>query len=143
GEEDRVDQPLTVAELAREHALDDKALMKKYRNKVLTITGKINSKLPPNDLFLESGNTDQLLTVQCRLHRHHFDDLDAGPDFRIRGLCTGMTNTKTLRLDSCEPIDTVRNKDPRTITAEYLPHKPGRTQTYDVATYPALDNTAP
>jgi hypothetical protein len=133
GTEERVEQAFSVSQLAREVAGDGEALGKKYRYKVLTVSGRVLRKVPPQGVILESDNTDQLLNVSCGFTKHAFKDLEEGPQLCVRGLCTGMQGPRTLRLDDCESFDPTGKADRRRLTADYLPHKPGRTLTYDVA----------
>jgi hypothetical protein len=58
---------LTVTQLGKEWKADDKALVK-YRNRVLTVTGRL-AKKTPGQLILESPETDKPLLVSCRFGR--------------------------------------------------------------------------
>jgi hypothetical protein len=134
GSEEIVESPVSVTQLGKELATDVMA-MDKYVNKVVIVSGKLQRKAPPQMLVLESGDTDQVLKVQCLFVKHDFADLGNAPEFRIRGFCTGLLDAKTLRLDNCETYDPSKSKDPRRITAEFLPHIPDRVLTYDVAMF--------
>jgi hypothetical protein len=135
GSEIQVAGPLTLGGLGKEWAADPQALAKQYRNKVLTVSGKLLQR-EASQLVLTSGATDQPLQVRCFLDRSDYESykgVKIGADIRIRGRCSGLTE-KILRLDSCQDPDAVR--DPRRVTLDYFPHQPGRQLTYDIATYP-------
>jgi hypothetical protein len=140
--EERIDSPLTITAIAKDLAADARALDKKYRNRVLTLSGKLAGR-GPNVLVLESGDTDQTLKVRCLFARHHFLDLADAPHFRIRGLCTGMLDPHTIRLDNCETIDPTGTRDPHRLTVDYLPHTPGKSLIYDFAAWPANGKGVP
>jgi hypothetical protein len=136
GAEPQVAEPLTLAQLNQEWAADPKALEKKYRNKVLTVSGRVLEKTPSQSvLVLVSGDTAHPLKVRCLFDRGAFEDLGAGPELRVRGRFTGVLPGSVLRLDSCRPADATP-RDHGRLTADYLPHRPGRQLTYDVAEYP-------
>jgi hypothetical protein len=133
GTEERLDSPLPIAQLAREFTGDGKALEKKYRYKLLTVSGRVRKKVFPQGLVLESENTDQTLQVSCWFGKHAFTTLDEPKELTVRGLCTGLQDAHTLRLDDCEPLDPAGKADRRRLTADFLPHKPGRVLTFDLA----------
>src|SRR5262249_13130862 len=80
-------------------------------------------------------DTDGALKTACFFSRHNFLKLGEGPEFRVRGVCTGMFDARTLRLDDCEVIDAEESREVVRLTPDYLPHTPGLAQTYDLATY--------
>jgi len=142
GMEDFITSPVSVLQLSKELALDTKAI-DRYRNKIIIVSGKLHQKFPPTSLILESGDTDQVLKVQCVFGRRNFGDLENATEYRIRGLCTGWLDAKTIRLDDCESFDPAKNKDSRRLTAEFLPHVPDRVLTYDLAVFPLAPGTTP
>jgi hypothetical protein len=141
GREPFYEAPLTMSQLAKEVAADPKAL-DRYRNKLIVVAGKMHMKYPPQTLVLESGNTDQALKLNCLFAPHVFTELNRGPDFRIRGYCSGVIEGQMLRLDNCEPVDDSKISDPRRLNADYLPHVPDRSLTYDIALFPTTTNGA-
>jgi hypothetical protein len=135
GAEAQVAEPLSVAQLHQEWAADPKGLEKKYRNKVLVVTGQLLQKEPRLALVLASGDTAHPLRLRCLFDRESFEDLGDGPEFRVRGRFTAMVGGSMMRLDSCRSADAVP-RDARRVTADYLPHRPGQQLTYDVAEFP-------
>jgi hypothetical protein len=135
GSEERLDVPLTATQLARDCTADRQAV-EKYRGRVLTVWGRLQERSRYGRLLLEGDDTDKAFRILCRFSGHHFRQVGDGAMLRVRGLCTGMSDGATLRLENCEPFDPVV-KDPRRLTADYLPHVPGRVLTYDVAAWPA------
>jgi hypothetical protein len=136
GAEAQVAEPLSVAQLHQEWAADPKALEKKYRNKVLTVSGQVSQKDPRQSaLVLMSGDTAQPLRLRCLFDRESFADLGAGPEVRVRGRFTGLVGGSVMRLDSCRLADPAP-RDAHRITADYLPHRPGQQLTYDLAEFP-------
>jgi hypothetical protein len=134
GAEERLETTVPLAQLAREFTADAKSSETKYRNKVMTVSGRVLRKVLPQGLILESENTDQTLQVSCWFGKHAFNSLEDGQrELTVRGLCTGMQDARTLRLDDCEPFDPAGKPDRRRLTADFLPHKPGRALTYDLA----------
>jgi hypothetical protein len=49
-----------------------------------------------------------------------------------------MVNANTLRLDSCRVLSPLTHAEARRLTADYLPHTPGRALVYDVAVFPLI-----
>jgi hypothetical protein len=139
GGEEKLSAPVALADLAREACLGHKATEKKYLHKVVTVVGKPQTKVPPRQLFLESGRTDQQLRVLCVFAKRQFAELDEAAEFRVRGFCTGFADSRTLRLDNCELVDSAGSSDIRKITADFLPHTPGASFTFDVATAATSD----
>jgi hypothetical protein len=136
------EKPIPVAELGRELKADPGAFATKYRHRVLTVKGRLLRKEKgPRAVMLEGTETDQDLQVRCLFGKQAFEDLEEGPDLSVRGLCTALEGG-TLRLDDCEALGP-RRKDPRRLTAEYLPHEPGRSLTYDAALFPLVGRKAP
>ena len=143
GAEESVEGTLTVSALSAELVADPAALAEKYRNKILTVSGKLLSREPLNAaLLLESGDTDQPLRVRCHFARHHFEDAGEHPAYTVRGRCSGLLERHTLRLDNCEALDADGQRDPRRLTADFLPHTPGQSLTYDVAVFSPLSTKA-
>jgi hypothetical protein len=132
GKEERIEAPLSVPQLAVEFARDPKSL-DKYRNKVITLLSSPGRKVPSRGLLLESPQTDHTLKVLCRFERNVYALLDENTDLPIRGLCTGMENTQTLRIDNCELVVPPSAKNALRLTADFLPHKKGTVLTYDLA----------
>jgi hypothetical protein len=133
GEEQRIDNPLTVKQIAKEFANQGAAFAEKYRNRVIILTGKPQPGSNKQSLILESEDTDHSLRVECRFSIGSHQRLDQRSVYRIRGRCAGMANPKTLRLDNCELDEPVR-KGPK-LTADFLPHTQGRTLTFDIAVF--------
>jgi hypothetical protein len=142
GEETRVAEALSLPQLNKDVAADAQAADKKYRNKVVTVSGKLLSRANDGTLVLISGNTDEPLKVSCRFTAQVFAELKDRKDYAIRGRWTGVEKAQgaqraqTVRLESCESADPSAVRDPRRITPDYLPHRDGRELTYDVADYP-------
>jgi hypothetical protein len=131
GAEPRIDKPLRAKQIAKEFADRGAAFADSYRNHLVILTGKLQPGPRKQTLMLESGDTDQALRIECYFSKTALPALDKRPDWRIRGRCAGMSKPKTLRLDNCE-IDEPLTKEPR-LVADFLPHTPGRTFTFDVA----------
>jgi hypothetical protein len=143
GTEPKVDATLTVAQLEQELRSNPEALEKKYRNKIIILSGVAPTLLPSRLLHLQSGNTDNTLEVYCAFTRHNLSSMGEGPNFVVQGLCTGLqAGRKTLRLENCEPFDPAA-KDPRRLTADYLPHRPGQSLNYDVVVFSRQGTRAP
>jgi len=129
-------EPVSLAGLGKEWAADPGALEKKYRNKIVTVSGKLLLQ-ERSELVLVSGATDQPLQVRCFFDRDSYESykgVKVGAEVRARGRCTGLAG-QVLRLDSCRDPDAVA-RDPRRVTVDYLPHRPYRQLTYDIAAYP-------
>jgi hypothetical protein len=136
GAETQVAEVMSLARLGNEWTADPKAMEKKYRNRVLTVSGRLVQKEPAQSaLVLASGETDQPLRLRCLFDRDSFGDLGAGPEFRVRGRFTGLAGGSVLRLDSCRPADAAP-RDLHRLTADFLPHRPGRQLIYDLAEFP-------
>ncbi len=133
GAEPRVEGTLTVARLNAELAADPAA--PKYRNKVVTVTGKL-AQQGDTELVLRSGNTDEPLKVVCVFTRQNFEDLRPRTEYAIRGRWVGLDDEKRLRLVCCESADPAAARDRRRVTPDYLPHRAERQLTYDVAEFP-------
>jgi hypothetical protein len=137
GAEPLVAEPLPLARLNKEWATDPKALEKKYLNRVLPLSGKVLQRIPGQSLLvLISGETDHPLQVRCFFHSDDFRELSDDMEMRIRGRFTKVVGASVLRLDSCQSADSPGTRDPRRVTADYLPHQPGRQLTYDLAEHP-------
>jgi hypothetical protein len=138
GTQERTESPVALSDLAREVAAGRGAVDKKYRNCFLAVSGKIVTRnLGDNVVELRSGETDQSFKVRCQFSKRNFGDLTPSIDQAIRGLCTGLSDDgATLTLENCEPFGPGGRRDPRPLTADYLPYHVGRNLTYDVATYP-------
>ncbi|HZV05949.1 MAG TPA: hypothetical protein VE999_12795 [Gemmataceae bacterium] len=143
GQEETIDTPLTIRQLAKEHTADPKAFEKKYRRRILHVTGKLAPKKGDRIVYLSSGDTDLAFQVECRFSRAEYEFLRQRhePDYRIRGLFTVMTDPNTLRLDNCQ-LDLPRSLGP-VVTQDFLPHKPGNSFTIDVAAYGVPVNNRP
>jgi hypothetical protein len=129
--------PIPLAKLANEWAQNNKTLPKAYANQIIAVSGKLSVRDQNGALILESGQTDQPLKVRCLFSRKNFQLLDEGPNFTIRGLCSGMMDNTTLRLDNCEPNEIKKRKDDQRLNADYFPFVAGSSLSYDVATQPA------
>ena len=134
GSEEQMAEPLTLSQLNAEWAADPKKIDAKYRNKIVTVSGRSLSKAD-SGVVLVSGKTDQPLKVQCVFDRLAFQDLKGGPEYRIRGRWTKLEEGGTVRLDSCMPADTAV-RDQNRVVPDYLPHRPGQRLTYDIAQFP-------
>ncbi len=140
GKEARLDTLLSVSGLSKEWKGDGKNL-EKYHYRIVTVSGILGRRLPPNEMVLESGETDQPLKVSCRFSKIVFDEIADVREYRVTGFCTGLETPGTLRLDNCavDPAQ-LRGAVPQ-LTAGFLPHDPGRVFTYDLAVYPPLVKT--
>jgi hypothetical protein len=137
GAEPQVAESLALPRLNKEWAADPKALEKKYLNRVLTVSGKVLQRTPGQSLLvLISGETDHPLQLRCLFHSDDFRELSDDSELRIRGRFTRPVGASVLRLDSCQSADSPGTRDPRRVTADYLPHRPGQQLTYDLAEYP-------
>lgn len=139
GEEERIDTLWNIRQLAQEVPADGKAFDKKYRNRILRVTGK-RQQLAGNMLMLESGDTDLAFRVECRFGTTALEMLRQRREsvYRIRGLYTIASDGKTLRLDNCQ-LDVPRPKS-LVLTADYLPHRSGRSFALDIASFGVLVN---
>jgi hypothetical protein len=134
GEEPRLEGTIPVSRLESELAANSKEFEQKCRHKIVTVTGTSHpTGEVGSQLTLVTGETNAVLKVRCRFTRRLFKELDKGPTVVIRGLCMGMVNSKTLVLENCEPVDLDGRRDPRRLTADFLPHAQGQTVTYDIA----------
>jgi hypothetical protein len=134
GEERQLEGTISLAQLESELAANPKEFERKYRDQMLTVKGTSSSKGGLGGrLVLVSGDTNAVLRVECRFVPRVVKELDKGPTFVVRGYCTGLTDSKTLVLENCEPLDPSGRRDLRRLTAEFLPHTPGHSLTYDVA----------
>lgn len=140
GQEERVASPLTIRELAQEHAANRQAFEKKYRGRVLTVIGKPLTAPRGGQLTLESGDTDLWFRVDCMFSKHAFDKLPLRQsEYRVRGLYAVQPTEQqgqTIRLENCA-LDEKFRRGPE-LTADFLPHKPGRSFTVDVALFGVL-----
>jgi hypothetical protein len=143
GTEPKLEKPVTVFQLAKELAADSRNLEKNYRHRIVIISGRLAKRPGADSLFLESDDTGQVLKVQCFFTTRAFKDKGERLEFSVRGLCTGMEDAQTVRLDNCEFFDPEASKDPRRLTTDYLPHVPGRVMTYDLVDFPLPGNGAP
>ena len=143
GEEEEINTVWTIRQLVKDYSADPKAFLKKYRNRILRVRGKsqqLDGRVGSAVVVLTSGDTDLTFQVEC-----HFGPsvLEASrqrrePEYRIRGLFAGQINGTHLRLDNCQ-LDMPRVARPE-LTADYLPHKPGRSFAVDVASFRVLVN---
>jgi hypothetical protein len=133
GAEKRIDKILPAKQIAKEFAEQGAPFAEKYRNHVMTLTGKLQAGARKQLLMLESGDTDQALRIECHFSKAAVPTLGKRPEVRVRGLCSGLRNTKTLRMDNCE-LDEPAGKGP-ILSADFLPHSSGRTFTFDVAVF--------
>jgi hypothetical protein len=132
GQEQQIEGLWTVRQLSKEPLKDEKKFDTKYRYRILHVVGKPQSARD-GTLMLESGDTDLGFRVECRFSKSDFQAVSGGklPEYRVRGLCTAMSDPRTIRLDNCR-IDAPLRKGP-ILTADYLPHRPGRSFAIDVA----------
>ncbi len=140
GEERQVPELLTVSQINKAWSADAHALMKKYQNKVLTVSGKLlNGASGGLALVLISDNTDEPLQIYCRFDRAAFEDLSTdlkkGKEYRVRGRCAGAPGGQVWHLESCQAADPGIRRSPQRLTADFLPHRPGQQLTCDVAEY--------
>jgi hypothetical protein len=133
GEERRMEGTISVSKLESELAANPKEFEQKFRDQIVTVTGTSDPRgKGSNQLMLVTGDTNAALRVQCRFTPRVLKELDKGPSFAIRGFCTGLADPKTLVLENCEPLDPSGRRDLRRLTADFLPHTPGRSLTYDL-----------
>jgi hypothetical protein len=132
----------TIRQLVKDHAADPKAFLKKYRNCILRIQGKLRQQGNGNQTVftLTSGDTDLTFQAECYFSSHEVEAVRLSPkgDVRIRGLFTGKIDGKQLRLDNCR-LDMPLGVGPE-LTADYLPHREGRSFHIDVATFGVMVN---
>jgi hypothetical protein len=134
----QIDPPVPLAQLEAEFALDPFKWSRKYQDKTVTVEGlNAGRSGGGNTIRVNTGSTNALVGIECRFSSRAQKDLDAGPQCRIRGFCSGMADVKTLVLENCEALDRTGNRFTHRLSADYLPHAPGRTLTYDVAQHPA------
>ena len=126
--------PISAVLLGKEFAGDPKKTLEKYKNKIISIRGRVFEKRQGRVVVLESENTDQSTKFCCYFTHRTFSFVDDAPEFTVQGLCTGMQNRIWMRLDNCAVVSDGR--DPRRITPEFLPYNPGQTFVYDVAVFP-------
>jgi hypothetical protein len=132
-EERRMEGTISVSQLESELAANPKEFEQKYRDQIVTVTGASDPRgRGSNQLMLVTGDTNPTLRVRCRFTPRVFKELDKGPSFVIRGFCTGLADPKTLVLENCEPLDSSGRRDVRRLVADFLPHTPGRSLTYDL-----------
>jgi hypothetical protein len=134
---------LTVSQLAMEVMADKTAAETKYRNKVLILSGKLKQKFPREKILLESGDTNKLLQVQCHFTPRHFAAVDESADFIVRGICAGMIDPTTMRMDDCERYDPKSDREIMRITADFLPHVPGKSYTFDLVSHLTIGKKKP
>jgi hypothetical protein len=139
-QEERIAAPLTIRVLAQEFAANRQAFEKKYRGRILTVVGKPFTPPRAGHLTLESGDTDLWFRVECVFTKHAFGKLSVREsDYRVRGLYAGQPPERqgqVLRLDNCE-LDEKFRRGPE-LTADFLPHAPGRSFIVDVAMFDVL-----
>jgi hypothetical protein len=142
GEEEQVETVWTVRQLVKEHSANPDAFLKKYRNYILRFRGQLHKPPRPGDnaLVLTSGDTDLTFQVDCRFDTAALEAVRKRREmeYRIRGLFTGQISKTTIRLDNCQ-LDMPRAAQ-QVVTADYLPHTPGRSFAVDVATLRTLVN---
>jgi hypothetical protein len=132
GKEERAELPVSVTGLARELAADKDVVHRKYRNKIITVIGK-PLKRKDGVLVLQSEDTDKSLKVHCVFTPRAFKDLEANTEYTIQGWCDGVLSKGTLWLHNCVSADPTGTRDDRRLTERFLPHKQGRSLTYDVS----------
>jgi hypothetical protein len=128
-----LESPVSLTQLETEFEADPKSLQAKYRHKTFAVAGVLSRRDEVGaTVEVTTGNTDARVVVRCRFNRRIIKDLDKGPNYVIEGFCSGMADPRTLVLENCEQTDSSGRRDPRRLTADYLPHTPGRDLTYDV-----------
>jgi len=134
GQEERLDERLTIAKLAKESAGDANAFESKFGNRILHVVGKAR-QIHDGVVVLESGDTDQPFNVECRFTSAEFQYVPKKDisEYRIRGLYTGVREPKLLRLDNCQ-LDMPR-RESILVTADFFPHKESRAFTVDIASF--------
>lgn len=143
GAEERLESPVAVGDLEKDLAANANDVEKKYRHKLFAASGVLVSKDPTNrQLTLSSGDTNPKVHVRCRFTPRLFKELDDGPRFKVRGLCSALLRptgqVPVLVLENCEVLDESGRRDPRRLTADFLPHTPGHALTYDLLQAPPL-----
>jgi hypothetical protein len=134
GEEPRVEKAWTIRELAHEYAADPEAFDRKYLYHLFTVAGKTQKYMTKEcQVVLESGDTDLTFWVDCYFSRGVLESVGKRSEYRIHGLYTGVKDKRRLRLDDCQ-ADAPRRRGP-VLTADFLPHTPGKPITYDVASF--------
>jgi hypothetical protein len=148
GEEQQFDTVWTIRQLVKEHTANPKAFLKKCGNRILRVRGKPQNRGKPQQggtasesvVVLTSGDTDLPFQVECHFAAEVWEDVRQRhePEYRIRGLFTGKIAGDKLRLDNCR-FETARVTR-EVLTANYLPHTPGRSFMIDVAAFGTLFN---
>ncbi len=132
GEEELLDTKWSIRELFKTWSSDSKAFFKKYGNRILRVRGK-ELRRGDRTLILTAGDTDLTFQIDCRFTGAGFEALRGRheTEYRIRGLFLGQIDGRGLRLENCQ-LDMPRTKEP-VIGNNFLPFKPGRTFTIDIA----------
>src|SRR5262249_31404220 len=126
--------------LARDHAADRPAFERKYRYRVLTVTGRLSGKASAALLVLEGDETDRPLKVHCHFGTLGLRDADAAAVYTLRGLYTGPRGAGATRLDTGERSGRKKKGVPR-LRAASSPHARGRTLIYDAVISPPQSKT--
>lgn len=134
GQEEKVETPLSLSQLSRQWQIDPRSL-DPYRYRIVTILGRVATRSPVQ-LTLETSETNQPLKAQCRFSTGTLEHLADLSEVRISGLCMGIAAGQ-LRLDNCTFDATQRRKQEPVLTADFLPHKPGKMLTYDIVVHRA------
>jgi hypothetical protein len=132
-DEERIESLRRIRQLAQENAADARVMDTKYLHRLLVVAGKPRKSPNERSIILESGDTDVAFRVRCYFTPSALRALDGRKEseYQVRGLCSGLEDKQTLRLDNCE-LDMPAPVGPA-LTAEFLPYKPGRAFTVDVA----------
>jgi hypothetical protein len=134
GQEERITGVKKLSQLNDEWKADPTSLEKNYLHKIITIEGRLYDR-GGERLILESPDTNHILKVSCRFNKALYPELGEGPVFRLSGLCAGMEEPQTMRLDNCDVDASQLKQAVPVLTDDYLPHKPGEVLTYDLAKY--------
>lgn len=147
GEESQIPTVWTIRQLYNTYTADPKSFVQKHRNHILHLRCKApppqqlrGTRGKPLAVTLTSGDTDLAFQIECYFSAAAGEELSkhSEAEYQIRGLFTGQIDAKKLRLDNCD-VDMPRRAGP-SLTADYLPHKAGRTFTIDVATFGTMVN---
>jgi hypothetical protein len=140
GQEEQLETVWTIRQLVKEYSANPEAFAKKYRNHILRVRGQIQRVPLRHETFVNliSGDTDLSFPIECHFDRVSLEAIRQRREreYRIRGLFTGPIKKDQLRLDNCQ-LDMPRAVR-QVVTAEFLPHKSGRSFTVDVVTFGTL-----